>query len=131
PEWSERADAFATKIKDITSILIDLEFHKMPLALPEQIVTYQDSCHLKNWQKTFMEPRYLLEAIDGVTFTEMKDANRCCGSAGSYNLLQYVMSMLILEHKMEEAVKPSAKSMVSANSGCFLLVELGIERQGL
>lgn len=131
PEWSERADAFAAKIKDITSILIDLEFHKMPLALPEQIVTYQDSCHLKNGQKTFMEPRYLLEAIDGVTFTEMKDANRCCGSAGIYNLVQSEMSMQILDHKMEEAVKTDAKTIVTANPGCLLQMKLGIEREGL
>src|SRR5699024_8133862 len=127
PDRTQRAVSLTTTIQHITSILIDLEFHKMPLAPPEQIVTYQDSCHLKNGQKTFMEPRYLLEAIDGLTFTEMKDAYRCCGSAGIYNLVQSEMSMQILDHKMEEAVKTHAKPIVTANPGCLLQMKLGIE----
>src|SRR5699024_12465182 len=85
----------------------------------------------KKEKKTFMEPRYLLEAIDGVTFTEMKDANRCCGYAGIYNLVQSEMSMQILDHKMEEAVKTDAKTIVTANPGCLLQMKLGIEREGL
>src|SRR5699024_1591972 len=103
-EWKERAEKFVAKIKDITSILIDLDFHKQPLKLPHRIITYQDSCHLRNGQKTFMEPRYLLESIEGVNYVEMKDANRCCGSAGIYNIVQSEMSMQILDHKMTEAI---------------------------
>jgi glycolate oxidase iron-sulfur subunit len=131
PEWRDRAEHFAGKIKDITSILIELDFHKVPLHMPEQIVTYQDSCHLKNGQKTFMEPRQLLESIDGVDYVEMKDAGRCCGSAGIYNLVQSDMSMQILDYKMEQAEKTLAKTIVTANPGCLLQMKLGIEREGL
>lgn len=131
PEWKERADAFARKIKDVTSILIELDFHKENLQLPRQIVTYQDSCHLKNGQKTFMEPRRLLESITDVDYIEMKDANRCCGSAGIYNLVQSEMSMQILDHKMEQAKQTKAKTIVTANPGCLLQMKLGIEREGL
>src|SRR5699024_4089814 len=56
---SQRADAFAAKTKDPTCILTGLESHQTPLALPEQIVTYQATCHLKNGQKTVMAPRYV------------------------------------------------------------------------
>jgi len=130
PEWKERAEKFVAKIKDITSILIDLDFHKQPLKLPHRIITYQDSCHLRNGQKTFMEPRYLLESIEGVNYVEMKDANRCCGSAGIYNIVQSEMSMQILDHKMTEAIKTEAKTIVTSNPGCLLQMKLGIKREG-
>ncbi|GAA0417528.1 (Fe-S)-binding protein [Virgibacillus salarius] len=131
PVWSERAKSFCAKIKDITSILIELDFHKQPLALEKKIITYQDSCHLKNGQKTFMEPRQLLESIEGVRYVEMKDASRCCGSAGIYNIVQSEMSMQILDYKMEQVQKTEAKMIVTANPGCLLQMKLGIEREGL
>lgn len=131
PNWAERAASFASKIKDITSILIELKFHELPLQLDDQIVTYQDSCHLKNGQKTFMEPRQLLEAIDGVDYVEMHDAGRCCGSAGVYNIIEPKMSMQILDYKMEQAKKTKATTIVTTNPGCLLQMKLGIEREGL
>src|SRR5699024_9630652 len=103
----------------------------LPLKLDERIVTYQDSCHLRNGQKTFMEQRQLLESIEGVTFIEMKDANRCCGSAGIYNIVESDMSIHILDYKMEQTKKTKAKTVVTTNPGCLLQMKLGIEREGL
>src|SRR5699024_5663417 len=40
PEWAERAEAFGNKIKDVTSVLMELEFDQLPLQLDERIVTY-------------------------------------------------------------------------------------------
>lgn len=131
PEWSKRAQAFSMKIKDITRILVELEFDSLPLALEEQIVTYQDSCHLKNGQQTFREPRQLLRSIKGVSFVEMVDAGRCCGSAGIYNIVESEMSMRILDYKMEQTKKTQAKVIVTTNPGCLLQMKLGIEREGL
>lgn len=131
PDWHDRANVFAAKIKDVTSVLVELEFHQEALRLPKQTVTYQDSCHLKNGQHTFMEPRLLLENIEQVEYVEMKDAGRCCGSAGIYNLVQPEMSMQILDHKMAEAAKTRATTIVTANPGCLLQMKLGIEREGL
>ncbi|ARI76464.1 (Fe-S)-binding protein [Halobacillus mangrovi] len=130
-EWKERAEHLSMKIKDISKILVELDFHKKPLKLDQQIITYQDSCHLKNGQKTFMEPRQLLEAIQGASYVEMKDASRCCGSAGIYNLVEPEMSMQILDYKMEKTKETKAKTVVTANPGCLLQMKLGIEREGL
>lgn len=131
PEWAERAIIFTNKIKDITSILVELEFDKLPLRLDEQIVTYQDSCHLRNGQKVLMEPRKLLQSIEGVHYVEMEDAGRCCGSAGIYNILQSEMSMQILDDKMKKYKRTNAQIIVTTNPGCLLQMKLGIEREGL
>ncbi|BAC14788.1 glycolate oxidase iron-sulfur subunit [Oceanobacillus iheyensis HTE831] len=131
PEWSERASHFSSKIKDITAILIDLDFHMMPLQMPEQVVTYQDSCHLRNVQKTFEEPRLLLESIDGFHYEEMNDAARCCGSAGIYNIVHSELSMKHLDYKMKQVKDTAATTIVTTNPGCLLQMKLGIEREGL
>src|SRR5699024_12843756 len=80
--------------------------------------------------KTFMEPRQLLESIEGVTYVEMHDAGRCCGSAGIYNIVESEMAMQILDHKMEQAKKTNTKTIVTANPGCLLQMKLGMEREG-
>ncbi|TKC18437.1 (Fe-S)-binding protein [Robertmurraya kyonggiensis] len=132
PEWKDRAKAFKDKIKDITQILYEVDFHKkVKLQLPYQIVTYQDSCHLRNVMKTSAAPRALLQAIGGIDYTEMKDADRCCGSAGIYNIIESEMSMQILDYKMEQTKATHASTVVTANPGCLLQMKLGIEREEL
>jgi glycolate oxidase iron-sulfur subunit len=131
PEWADRAKQFSKKLKDISSILVDLEFHKQNLTLPEQIITYQDSCHLRNVMKTSAEPRLLLKSIKNTEYREMKNADSCCGSAGIYNIVEPQMSMQILDSKMKSAKATEAATIVTANPGCLLQMKLGIEREGL
>ncbi|OJD50507.1 glycolate oxidase [Bacillus sp. 4048] len=132
PQWAERAKQFVSKIKDITAILVELDFHKRnDLRLPSQIITYQDSCHLRNVMRTSSEPRMLLEAIQGATYREMKDADRCCGSAGIYNIVHSELSMEFLDYKMDRVHETEAATIVTANPGCLLQMKLGIEREGI
>lgn len=132
PKWYPRAKAFKEKLKDITQILVELNFHKNnSLKLAEQIITYQDSCHLRNVMKTSEAPRVLLQSIIGPDYREMKDSDRCCGSAGIYNIVESEMSMKILDSKMKNAKATKATTIVTANPGCLLQMKLGIEREGL
>jgi len=81
--------------------------------------------------KTASAPRVLLESIKGMEYREMKDADRCCGSAGIYNIVESEMSMQILDSKMEQTKATHATTIVTANPGCLLQMKLGIEREGL
>jgi glycolate oxidase iron-sulfur subunit len=131
-EWNERAVRFKNKIKDISSILVELEFHKkVNLRTDAQLITYQDSCHLRNVQRTFLEPRLLLQSVKGAEYKEMKQADHCCGSAGIYNIVESEMSMKILDNKMKNAEATQAVTIVTANPGCLLQMKLGIEREGI
>ncbi|MCY7789753.1 (Fe-S)-binding protein [Bacillus haynesii] len=130
-EWRVRAASFTRKLKDFSSVLLELNFDQQSLELPQQIVTYQDSCHLRNVMKTSAEPRRLIRSIKGIEFKEMQNAESCCGSAGIYNIVESQMSMKILDTKMEAAAATRAATIVTANPGCLLQMKLGIERSGL
>ncbi|MCJ7840129.1 (Fe-S)-binding protein [Lederbergia sp. NSJ-179] len=132
PMYAQRAREFSARMKDISQILYELDFHqRVPLEIEEQVVTYQDSCHLRNVMKTAEAPRSLIQAITGAEYREMEKADSCCGSAGIYNLVQPDMSMQILDHKMEKVNATQARTIVTANPGCLLQMKLGIEREGL
>lgn len=131
-EWAERAHQFSRKLKDISRVLVELDFHKQDLSLPNhQIITYQDSCHLRNVMKTADDPRKLLKGIQNTEYREMKNADQCCGSAGIYNIVETEMSMQILDTKMKHTKATEATTIVTANPGCLLQMKLGIEREGL
>ncbi|MFC4076040.1 (Fe-S)-binding protein [Salinithrix halophila] len=129
PEWAEDARWFADQTKDVSQLITA----GRPLRLdpiPERI-TYQDSCHLRNGMKVTAEPRALLSAIPGTTFTEFFEGERCCGSAGIYNLTQPETSMSILDAKMEYVTDTQADTLVTSNPGCLLQMKLGIQRANL
>ncbi|WP_221565377.1 (Fe-S)-binding protein [Alkalihalobacillus sp. TS-13] len=130
PGWKERAAAFSAKIKDISSLVAAANTVNA-YKIPEQKVTYQDSCHLKHGMQVHTEPRSLLRNIDGVDYVELRNAGMCCGSAGIYNLIEKEMSMQILDHKMEDVQKTGSAVIVTSNPGCLIQMRLGIKRAGL
>lgn len=131
PEWEERARRFTEKSRDITEMLV--EYGPLPYKKEEWdgIITYQDSCHLRNVQGVSIQPRELLRSVPGAEFVEMKGSNRCCASGGIYNLIHFDESMKILDDKMESVKATKAKTIVTTNPGCLLQMKLGVERSGL
>jgi len=127
----EEAADFASKVKDVTELLNERKHTlQMKPYTSKRIVTYQDSCHLRNVMRIRSQPRQLLQSIPGVEFREMQGADRCCGSAGIYNLLQPEMSSSVLDHKMEKAEATQAELIVTSNPGCLLQMKWGIHRTG-
>lgn len=130
PEWAERAKQFARKSRDISVILADLGPLPFRKELP-YLITYQDSCHLRNVQKVSAQPRELLRSIPGVRYVELPVADECCGSAGIYSLVEYDASMKVLDRKMEFVKASDAAIVVTSNPGCLLQMRMGIQRAGL
>jgi len=71
-----------------------------------------------------------MNQVSGAHYCEMKDSDRCCGSAGIYNVTQPEMAGQILEHKMEHANATNARYLLTSNPGCLLQMKLGIEKHG-
>ncbi len=97
----------------------------------KKTVTYQDPCHLAHGQRVRREPRQLLKAIPDVEFKEMRESDRCCGSAGIYNLVNPELSQQFLRAKIDHAAKTGAQVIVTANPGCQLQLQAGIRQVGL
>ena len=86
PEYAEPALAFSKKIQDISEFLTQSISLRQDLGEIRGKVTYHDPCHLVREQKVAHQPRQLLNLIPGLELIEMKEADVCCGGAGSYNL---------------------------------------------
>lgn len=133
-KYLEKAKIFSEKTIDITSLLYKEGIMSLPLAYTKNkplVVTYQDSCHLRNVNNVIDEPREILESIKNVEFVELEGAEHCCGSAGIYNLLQPEMSLKILDDRMVNVKKTKSQIIVTTNPGCLLQMKLGIERAGV
>ncbi len=129
PAYEEKARTFSRLVKDASEFLFELG----PLAPGGQIeltVTYQDPCHLAHGQKVRVQPRELLKAIAGLKLTEMAGADRCCGSAGIYNLTHPEMSQELLKEKMRSIAECGAAAVVAPNPGCMLQLRYGAKRYG-
>lgn len=134
PRYAEKAERFSRKQIDISSLFVQLGMNDRLKGMEvagDTIVTYQDSCHLRNVSKVFMEPRSLLMDVPGYDYKELIGADTCCGSAGIYNLLQPEMSRRILVRKMDHVKELQPAVIVTSNPGCLMQMQVGIRREGL
>src|SRR4029079_8206300 len=126
PAWAERARAFAARVRDVTEVATPTRSAtRRPLR-----VVYQDACHLAHGQRIRAQPRALLAAIEGVTLVEIADPERCCGSAGIYNLTHPEVSAELQRQKVAHILAAEPDLVVSANPGCILQVAAGLEAAG-
>jgi glycolate dehydrogenase iron-sulfur subunit len=127
--YAARAQRFSSLVKDAGEFLGNLGLSALPGNV-DLTVTYQEPCHLAHAQRVRTQPRQLLRAIPGLTLVEMNGADRCCGSAGIYNLLQPDMSETLLEEKMRAIAGTGAAAVVAPNPGCMLQLRHGAQRYG-
>ncbi|OGL17321.1 MAG: hypothetical protein A3K12_13775 [Candidatus Rokubacteria bacterium RIFCSPLOWO2_12_FULL_71_19] len=129
PVWRQRAARFATTVRDVAEFLAAAPL-RGPLRPVERIVTYHDPCHVIHGQKLRKEPRALLAQIPGLRLVELKEADWCCGSAGTYNLTQPEMARRLQERKVANIRATGAQILVTANPGCIIQIAQGLAAGG-
>ncbi len=130
PQWLARAQAFSAKVQDISEYLASIELEK-PTGRVEGRVTYHDPCHLVRAQDVSVQPRKLLQMIDGLELVEMNEADWCCGSAGTQIITHYETSMGVLDKKMANAAATEPDYIASGCPGCQMQLTVGAKRSGL
>ena len=128
--YAQQAAAFSGKVKDISQFLAGLTLNCRMAQLPLR-VAYDDPCHLLHGQGISREPRQLLQQIPGIALVPFKEADWCCGSAGTYNLTQPEMSRRLLERKMQHIAAVDPDVIATGNPGCLLQLGWGVKRAGL
>jgi glycolate oxidase iron-sulfur subunit len=126
PLWADRAKAFAARVRDVSEVV-----KPVPARAGRALrVVYQDACHLAHGQRIQAQPRALLRAIEGVTLLDIDDADRCCGSAGIYNLTHPEISRELQQDKVRKILDVSPDVIVSGNPGCMLQIVAGLRAAG-
>jgi len=129
PLWAARARALSAKTRDLTEFLVELgpraERHPVEIS-----VAYHDACHLQHAQGIRRQPRELLRGIPGLELREIADPEICCGSAGTYNLLQPQAAQELGDRKAAHVQATGADLLVAGNPGCSLQIAQALEAQG-
>ncbi|MFO7930410.1 MAG: (Fe-S)-binding protein [Desulfosalsimonas sp.] len=122
----------AEKTMDITQFLAD-NFQCEPAGKNSGKVTkltYHDPCHLKKSLQVHQQPRTLLRANPDYEFTEMADADRCCGMGGSFGLKNYEISKKVGNRKLENILKSEADVVCTACPACMLQIIDLVSKKG-
>jgi glycolate oxidase iron-sulfur subunit len=128
PAYAARAQLFAAKVRDVTEWLAaSLD---APTGRIDQRVAYHDACHLAHGQRVTDAPRTVLRAIPGIELVALEEGDVCCGSAGSYNLVEPAMSRRLLKRKIANIKASGATCIASANPGCTLQIRAGLRAAG-
>ncbi len=129
PVYAAKAEKLVAKTRDITELLAELGPVPPGAPLPWR-VTYQEPCHLAHGQKVVNQPRQILASIPELQLVEMKDSAMCCGSAGTYNIMQPEMAGRLLDDKLNNAADTGATVIASANTGCMIQMQAGLQERG-
>lgn len=133
PEILEREDVnkLSRKVMDINRFLIEvLDIRLEPADLGIK-VTYHDPCHLKRLPQGKSAPRELLNRLNpSFERVEMDLADRCCGSAGSFNLTHYNLSQKVAQPKVEAILKSGAQVVTSSCPSCIMQLNHALKEAG-
>ncbi len=119
---AEDAARVSALAKDVTEFMAGIGLED-PSA-PRLRVAYHAACSLQHGQKVTRAPKQLLTAA-GFEIVEPRDAHLCCGSAGTYNLLQPAISAELQRRKVAtiEATRPQV--IAAGNIGCMMQIGAG------
>jgi glycolate oxidase iron-sulfur subunit len=123
PAYAARAERVAALAKDVSECLVKLPLAAKP-ARERIIVAYHSACSLQHGQKINSQPKEALSKV-GFVVKDVPEAHLCCGSAGTYNILQPGLAQRLRDRKIAriEAVSPDV--IAAGNIGCITQLATG------
>ena len=122
-EWKERAAAISALTKDVTEFMDTLGL-RAPKAPQPLTVAYHSACSMQHGQQIRREPQALLAAA-GFTVKEVPEGHLCCGSAGTYNLLQPELAERLKQRKVGNIESTRPDVVATGNIGCITQIAGG------
>jgi glycolate oxidase iron-sulfur subunit len=115
--WRAQAAKIASLACDISELLVRLDY--APVRDADRItVAYHSACSLQHGQQVTTQPKQLLQRA-GFTVVEPGEAHICCGSAGTYNILQPEIAARLRERKLAQLHATNAAIIAAGNIGCI------------
>lgn len=127
---AEAAQQFSARVRDVSQQLATREMRSANAPSGEK-VTCDVSCHLLYGQRAGDASLNLVRSIQGLDFVPLKGAERCCGAAGVYNMLQPEMSRKVFSEKLEHVDETNASILATGNAGCQMHIGAGATLSGV
>mgnify|MGYP001312378223 FL=1 len=126
PGYAERARTVSALAKDITEFLAENDLGP-PKRWSSLRVAYHSACSLQHGQQVTEEPKQLLRDA-GFTVLDIPEGHICCGSAGTYNILQPDLARQLRDRKVANIASLAPDIVAAGNIGCItqLAPELGV-----
>jgi glycolate oxidase iron-sulfur subunit len=125
PAYAAKARRISDLTKDISEILMNEDLSKLGSGTkPELKIAFHCPCSLQHAQKLNGVVEKILRAA-GFMLVAVPDAHLCCGSAGTYSILQKNLSQQLLRNKVSALESGRPDAIVTANIGCLAHIQSG------
>jgi glycolate oxidase iron-sulfur subunit len=123
PQWADKAAEVSALTLDVSELMVKVGL--LGVDLPPEAkgldVAYHAACSLQHGQKVTSPPKDLLRQA-GYTIRDVGEAHLCCGSAGTYNLLQPEIADQLGQRKAANLHKTGADIVAAGNIGCMVQI---------
>jgi glycolate oxidase iron-sulfur subunit len=123
PAYGAKAARVSALAKDISEYLVSLDL-AAPAVQSGLTVAYQPACSLQHGQKITRQPKDLL-ATAGFKVRDIAEAHLCCGSAGTYNIMQPDIARTLRDRKVANIERTGADVIATGNIGCMTHIAQG------
>ncbi|MBT6032382.1 MAG: glycolate oxidase subunit GlcF [Kordiimonadaceae bacterium] len=123
PEYTDKAKLISALAKDITEVIDNIGLGETSLE-QNLTVAYHSACSLQHGQKIIDIPQKLL-AEAGFTIKNINESHLCCGSAGTYNIMQPEIATSLRDRKVSNIEKTKPDIIAAGNLGCMIQIASG------
>jgi glycolate oxidase iron-sulfur subunit len=123
PDLAEQAAKISSLAKDISEVMLEIGLNP-PAVQTGQRVAYHSACSLQHGQSIRNEPKMLLKQA-GFVVADVPEGHLCCGSAGTYNLLQPEIAGKLRDRKVANIARTGAVMVAAGNIGCMTQIASG------
>jgi len=119
PRYAQKAQRIAALMRDLSEVLAAEPLEKLAINGRGRAIAFQSPCTLQHGLKLNGKVEDLLRNA-GFTLTAVPNAHLCCGSAGTYSVLQPELSQQLLRNKLDALQGGAPECIATANVGCQL-----------
>ena len=125
PNYAERAERISALAKDVSEFLAEYQIGA-PNRWSSLRVAYHSACSLQHGQRIHDEPRALLKQA-GFSVVDIPEGHICCGSAGTYNILEPKIAGELRDRKIKNIRTTRADVVAAGNIGCMTQLQGGLD----
>jgi L-lactate dehydrogenase complex protein LldE len=130
PNMKARATAFGARCYELVGFLADVMGVREVEAAYEGVATYHDSCCGLREMGVKAQPRALLASVAGLSLTEMKEPEVCCGFGGTFCVKYPAISTRMVGDKTRDIAATGADTLLAGDVGCLLNMAGKLKREG-